>query len=659
MRFKRVFFYILAVVCIGYFYLVYTSYDENKKLTYDSAVLSQVTAVEKYKDIINERIEQQKRLLEETARFIETKDYVKDYDTIKGVLSIVARTAGFMVVYAGYPDAYRFVSSNDIEPQYDFSNRPWFKAAKENMATSFTEPYIDRQLKIYVISVATPLMRDGKLIGVLTADLDFEIFQKELATLFPLTNGSAFLIANGKNISDQSSKILNYEDADVKSALNNISDKKQGSEKIFIKQKPHIFVYDTLANSDWKLVSVLDETMIYQQINKKALRDLAIFLALVLFGIFAFASIYVAQRKFYKNKHLLTLFSKNTIVGLVITDKIGNIVFINKEFEKIFGLKFRENMGKNFKHLSDIFCTDQNTQEIFSQIQANPKRSFSITSKKDELFYKSNFLPLLDKNGAFEGIFITAYDNTHEIDLEINKQKQEQILLQNAKMAALGEMVSAISHQYKQPLNTLLLLISDTQEKLGAKNEQQIVSENIANMRLNVELMNETINVFRNFYKDDFEEKSFNLLDIVDDVLYICRPQLQVKNIELRLLCDDETYEITSYPTYIKHVLMNVIMNAKDELAKKSRQTGEFHACVIVRLSQNSKSIIIQIEDNADGISDDLAERLFEPFFTTKGSDGTGIGLYLCKLMFEKKLRGNISLVSAANPTKFQIELLK
>ena len=277
MKFKRNYFYILLVaVAVGYFYLVFTNYDENKQQTYNSAVSSQIKTVQKYKAIINERIEQQKRLLEETAKFIETKDYIKDYATIKGVLSIVARTGSFLAVYAGYPDSYRFVASNDIEPQYNFSDRPWFVAAKESM----TEPYIDRQLGIYVISVSTPLLKNGKFIGVLTADLDFEIFQKELAALFPLANGSAFLMVDGKNILDQTEQILDFSDAQTKEILQKISVKKQGNEKILIKNKPYIFVYDTLANSKWMLVSVLDEGMIYRQIDKKALKDLGIFLAL-------------------------------------------------------------------------------------------------------------------------------------------------------------------------------------------------------------------------------------------------------------------------------------------------------------------------------------------------------------------------------------------
>lgn len=97
-----------------------------------------------------------------------------------------------------------------------------------------------------VISVSTPLLKDGEFIGVLTADLDFEIFQKELAALFPLANGSAFLMVDGKNILDQTEQILDFSGAQTKEVLQKISVKKQGNEQILIKNKPYIFVYDSL-----------------------------------------------------------------------------------------------------------------------------------------------------------------------------------------------------------------------------------------------------------------------------------------------------------------------------------------------------------------------------------------------------------------------------
>ena len=252
-----------------------------------------------------------------------------------------------------------------------------------------------------------------------------------------------------------------------------------------------------------------------------------------------------------------------------------------------------------------------------------------------------------------------SHDITHEVNLEQNKQKQEQILLQNSKMAALGEMISVISHQYKQPLNTLLLLASDTHELLSGKNGDKMALKNIENIRMNVELMNETIDVFRDFYKEDFCEKEFDLIDVLDDVLYICRPQLQVKNIELRFTYDDGPHEIKGYANYIKHVLMNLITNAKDELAKKAKSTDNFIPYVEINLRQDENKFIVTIEDNANGVDSELLDKIFEPFFTTKGDDGTGMGLYLCKLIFEKKLRGDIRLANAKNPTKFELELLK
>lgn len=104
---------------------------------------------------------------------------------------------------------------------------------------------------------------------------------------------------------------------------------------------------------------------------------------------------------------------------------------------------------------------------------------------------------------------------------------------------------------------------------------------------------------------------------------------------------------------------MNLITNAKDELVKKAKNRENFSPYVAINLSQDESKFIITIEDNANGVNSELLDKIFEPFFTTKGGDGTGMGLYLCKLIFEKKLRGDIRLANAKNPTKFEIELLK
>ena len=181
-----------------------------------------------------------------------------------------------------------------------------------------------------------------------------------------------------------------------------------------------------------------------------------------------------------------------------------------------------------------------------------------------------------------------------------------------------------------------MLLASNTHELLNSENVNKIALKNIENIRMNIELMNETIDVFRDFYKEDFCETKFDLIDVLDDVLYICRPQLQVKNIDLSFTYDDGSHEIRSYANYIKHVLMNLITNAKDELVKKAKNTDNFAPYVDISLRQDKNKFVITIEDNANGVDSELLDKIFEPFFTTKGSDGTGMGLYLCRLIFEK-----------------------
>lgn len=153
-------------------------------------------------------------------------------------------------------------------------------------------------------------------------------------------------------------------------------------------------------------------------------------------------------------------------------------------------------------------------------------------------------------------------------------------------MAALGEMVSAISHQWRQPLSTLLMLISNAEE-IVEKNSLYKASRFLSRSRDTIELMNETVNAFRNFYKEDFDKREFDLIKTIDEILLITLPQMKINGIELEFKYDkDINYTCNSYPSYIKQVLINLISNAKDELCLILRQTPLFEAKISITLKK-------------------------------------------------------------------------
>ena len=159
--------------------------------------------------------------------------------------------------------------------------------------------------------------------------------------------------------------------------------------------------------------------------------------------------------------------------------------------------------------------------------------------------------------------------------------------------------------------------------------------------------------------KEDFLEKSFDIVDIVEDVLFIYKQQILMHGIELEIDYVEKYHYLKSHPTYLKQILMNIIANAKDELINVKQLDLSFHAKIKIIIVEEANQYIINVEDNGRGISEEKKEHIFEPFFTTKGNDGMGMGLYLCKLLFENKMQGDIVLSNLSNPTKFSILLFK
>ncbi len=227
--------------------------------------------------------------------------------------------------------------------------------------------------------------------------------------------------------------------------------------------------------------------------------------------------------------------------------------------------------------------------------------------------------PLLNNfHKELEGTIITVNDISHEKYLEKKESEHEQILIQNSKMAALGEMVSAISHQWRQPLSTLLMLISNAEE-IVEKNSLTKACNYLLRSRDTIELMNETVNAFRNFYKEEYGKKEFNLIKIIKEVILISFPQMQMNGIELEFDYDkDKDYECTNYPSYIKQVLINLFGNAKDELSFILRQKPLYEAKIKINLYRKKEHFYISVEDNGRGILKENKDKIFKPFFTTK-----------------------------------------
>jgi len=212
--------------------------------------------------------------------------------------------------------------------------------------------------------------------------------------------------------------------------------------------------------------------------------------------------------------------------------------------------------------------------------------------------------------------------------------KQLEILQQQNKMAAMGEMIGAIAHQWRQPLNELGLSIQNLKYDFmeGAINEEFIKSYISENKKV-IQFMSKTIDDFRSFFRVDKEKILFDVKEAIQDTINMQSAQL--KNHEINVELDGETFEVLGFQSEFQQVILNLINNAKDEFEHRKIK----NATLKIILREYSITVL----DNAGGIEEEILDRIFEPYFTTKDQGkGTGMGLYMSKMIIENNMNGEL-----------------
>lgn len=266
--------------------------------------------------------------------------------------------------------------------------------------------------------------------------------------------------------------------------------------------------------------------------------------------------------------------------------------------------------------------------------------------------YKNHRLDVLvrQRTGELETFNQRLQD---EIEKAVEKnRKQEKLLMQQAKMAEIGSMLESIAHQWRQPLNILGLTMTrlNLSCALGGKGESGKVIE-IAEAQ--IEYMSQTIDDFRNFFKQDRSQIPVNINAMVNEVEALLGPLLVRKKIMIERDIDP-SIEVQVYPNELKQVLINLVNNAREAIEQR-RGTERI---IFIRCVTDERYCTISIEDTGGGIDASIIDKIFDPYFTTKfESQGTGIGLYMAKTIIEKHFLGKLSVYNTAKGACFEIRL--
>jgi len=242
------------------------------------------------------------------------------------------------------------------------------------------------------------------------------------------------------------------------------------------------------------------------------------------------------------------------------------------------------------------------------------------------------------------------------VKVEVEKnQIQNQKMLHQSRLAQMGEMISMIAHQWRQPLNSISLTSSNLQLKLmmGEVNHDFFTQE----MKLIDEYsqhLSKTIDDFRNFFRENKNRETTTLEQIVKATLEIVKVSLEHKCI--KIVTDFNCHvELQTYPNEVKHVLLNIIKNAEDVLLENRVNSPLISIETLFDVDSKNRQLIIR--DNAGGIPHAILEKVFDPYFSTKlEKDGTGLGLYMSKTIIEEHCDGKLSVLNDKDGAVFIIE---
>ncbi len=235
------------------------------------------------------------------------------------------------------------------------------------------------------------------------------------------------------------------------------------------------------------------------------------------------------------------------------------------------------------------------------------------------------------------------YANTLEekVEKQISELKEkEEILHQQSKMAAMGEMLENIAHQWRQPLSVISTAATGiiAQKNFGLLDEKKEI-ESLNSINNASQYLSETINDFRNFFKPNKEKILFSTEDVHKKVLKLFSSKFKTLNIEI--IENIQNIEITGLNNELSQVIINLLSNAYDVLELKKNDKK----MIFIDIYKNKNNVIIKIKDNGGGIPSDIMQKIFEPYFTTKHQkQGTGIGLYMSMEMITKHMNGKLEV---------------
>ncbi|RXJ86865.1 ABC transporter substrate binding protein [Arcobacter sp. CECT 8985] len=423
----------------------------------------------------------------------------------------------------------------------------------------------------------------------------------------------------------------------------------------------YIFDYNELKKFDIHIEKYLDN---YTVVNKpfsfykkyKILVNITVMTMLVFIIL-----IILMKANINRRKKLQTALSNRLEFDKVLLDTIPNAIYYknvdgkfigcNLAFANLMGLSKQSVVGKTAYDFFPIDIAKKNIkidEKLLETLKTDTSEMALHFSDKKIKYFILNKAVYKNINGRIGGIVCIMDDITERV-------QQKQFLIQQSKLAEMGDMVAAIAHQWNEPLVELSAQVQDIQTSylLNELKDCQ-VEEFVKDSMVQIQYMSRTLNDFRNFLKPSNQKVIFPIKKALDEINEIIGKQVFYLNIDMHFnYLNEEDLVVYGYENEFKQVLLNLINNAKNKIMQKN---SDKRGNIIINISQAEDFNIIEIIDDGGEIDEKIVSSIFEPYFTTK-EDGTGIGLYMAKVIVEDKMHGSIKVKNLNGNVVFTIKV--
>ncbi len=338
--------------------------------------------------------------------------------------------------------------------------------------------------------------------------------------------------------------------------------------------------------------------------------------------------------------NILTALSAQEGMEILMREDV-DLILSDVQMPEIDGFEFAEylkGIEKN-KDIPIVFITGIYDKDEYKTRGYNLGAVEYITKPIDDVLLNSKLKVYID-------IFEKSKSNKEELE------KKNELLIHQAKMATMGEMIGVIAHQLKQPINVISLCCEDVKyTHMYSKIDDEFIEDFTKNTSEQIDYLSTTIENFRDFFNPNKTKRQFSLLEVIDKSTNLLLKQIEKHNVEFNIDVPNDNM-VYGVDTELEQVILNLITNALDVFDEKNIENRK----ITIKSLSKQNVTIFSFEDNAGGIPDELISQIFDPYYTTKET-GTGTGLYMVKLVIKTSFKGELKVSNTQEGLKYTIAL--